>query len=103
MKQGFEKLSIGLAGWASDSGPTVEATGLLETAETLLESGSPSAEERDAWLEYLDKTRRPEFLLALPDDRARMRWAETTFPLIEHLGFGFEKTGKIGKYNDLRL
>jgi long-subunit acyl-CoA synthetase (AMP-forming)/GNAT superfamily N-acetyltransferase len=90
MKKGFEKLSIGLAGWASDSGPTVEATGLLETAETLLESGSPSAEERDAWLEYLDKTRRPEFLLALPDDRARMRWAETTFPLIEHLGFGFE-------------
>jgi len=64
---------------------------LLEAAESLLAEDVPDPKSRDLWFRYLNETRRRAFLLALPDPDTRNRWAETTFPVIRHLGYGFEE------------
>ncbi len=46
----------------------------------------PAAE----WHRYLDLTRRPAFLQALPDREARYAWADTTFELIPLSGYGLD-------------
>ncbi|MBE0566773.1 MAG: GNAT family N-acetyltransferase, partial [Krumholzibacteria bacterium] len=47
----------------------------------------PAATERDLWLRFLDDTRHPDFLTALPDAAARLRWAELVFRVVEDIGF----------------
>ena len=55
------------------------ALAVVSAAERALTAGTVPAE---TWHSYLDRTRRREFLLALPDAAARTRWAETTFDAI---------------------
>jgi len=90
MNQGMENLEGGLGSWLANLGSKEAATALLETAEEILQGGPPTQEMKELWFRYLDETRRHTFLLALPDPDARNRWAETTFPLIRHLNYGFE-------------
>ena len=52
---------------------------VVEEAERALGTNQVPPE---TWHRYLDVTRRREFLLALPGDEARTRWAETTFGAI---------------------
>src|SRR5450759_1027058 len=58
------------------------AFALVSAAEHALAAGTVPAE---TWHRYLDRTRRREFLLALPDAAARPRCAETTFGAIRAL------------------
>ena len=60
------------------------ALALVSAAERALAAGIVPAE---TWHRYLDRTRRREFLLALPDAAARTRWAETTFGAIRASGY----------------
>ncbi|HEY4914429.1 MAG TPA: hypothetical protein VIJ91_11000, partial [Candidatus Dormibacteraeota bacterium] len=60
------------------------ALALVSAAERALAAGIVPAE---TWHRYLDRTRRREFLLALPDVAARTRWAETTFGAIRASGY----------------
>lgn len=91
MNQGMERLESGLGNWLASLGSATAAISLLETAEEILAEGPPSQEMKELWFRYLDETRRHTFLLALPDPDTRNRWAETTFPLIRHLNYGFEE------------
>ena len=68
---------------AADPGAALST---LEAAEALLAPGF--AGDPAAWRAYLDRTRHPDFLTALPDDAARRRWAETTFAAVDGTGFG---------------
>ncbi|MFI5185066.1 MAG: AMP-binding protein, partial [Vicinamibacteria bacterium] len=68
---------------AAPLGPEA-ALDLVSAAERALAAGTVSAE---TWHRYLDRTRRREFLLALPDAAARTRWAETTFGAIRASGY----------------
>jgi len=61
------------------------ATALLEAAEEALAGGGSAP--RALWEDYLALTRRPRFLTALGNDDARRRWAETTFRVIDGIGF----------------
>jgi len=61
-------------------------TTLVESAEAHL-AGAVADQDTPIWQTYLELTRYPRFLLALPDDAWRLRWAETTFAVIEATGF----------------
>ena len=63
------------------------AAELLACAEELLTIGPASSHDRDLWCEYLALTRHPDFLTALPDAEARLRWAETTFTVCESIAY----------------
>ncbi|MFN2370015.1 MAG: AMP-binding protein [Candidatus Krumholzibacteriia bacterium] len=56
-------------------------------AATARLAAAPAAGERELWLRFLDRTRRPGFLTALPDAAARLRWAELVFRVVEDIGF----------------
>ncbi|MGW8266592.1 MAG: AMP-binding protein, partial [Longimicrobiales bacterium] len=105
MNQGLTTLEECLSAWRSVPGSARHAEAVLAAAEELLRQGAPSVEGRESWFAYLDETRRPAFLLALGHDEARRRWAETTFPVIEHLGFGFEEMllQRVGEHPDRTL
>jgi long-chain acyl-CoA synthetase len=91
MKQGLTRLEECFRGWMENQGSPPAADALLVAAEELVGEGLPSSEGREIWFRYLNETRRSSFLLALRDDGARNRWAETTFLLTRHLEFGFEE------------
>lgn len=90
MTEGQGIIEAGLGHWLADLGSTDAAMGLLATVEEILASGSTADTPDAVWHRYLDETRRTVFLQALPDDEARNRWAETTFPLIRSTEYGFE-------------
>ena len=87
MKDDVEEFVHAVDSWNPASpNPRFEPAQLLSRAEALLESdGSrvPSA----VWHAYLDDTRHPVFLTALPDDAHRKRWAASTFAAIRQSGF----------------
>jgi long-subunit acyl-CoA synthetase (AMP-forming)/GNAT superfamily N-acetyltransferase len=91
MNNAPSRLEESLRRWMAEAGSSAAAEAVLAAAEDLLTEGPPAPEGRETWFQYLNETRRPGFLLALPHQEARSRWAETTFPLIRHLGFGFEE------------
>jgi long-chain acyl-CoA synthetase len=68
-----------------DASTPLPALDILGAAERLLDSDAEP--DPGLWHEYLDRTRRPAFLEALPDDEARGRWAETTFAAIDRSGY----------------
>ncbi len=61
---------------------------LLEYVEQLLAESGVNALPDNSWTTYLEHTRHPDFLTALPDADVRNRWAETTFAICEGIGFG---------------
>jgi long-chain acyl-CoA synthetase len=68
-----------------------QALDILEWVENALrQTGVPTLETRD-WELYLEETRHPRFLTALPDHAAALRWADTTFRLVEELEFTLGK------------
>lgn len=91
MSQGIQTLETCLQELEARPGSPEEAQAVLAAAEASLAHGPPSPEDRETWFRYLNETRRSSFLLALAADDARDRWAETTFPVIRHLGYGFEE------------
>ena len=90
MSEGQGRLELSLGRWLEALGKKEAALDLLGAAEELLAGTSPWDVSRDIWFRYLNETRRPVFLQALPDAEARNRWAETTYPVIRHENFGFE-------------
>ena len=85
-----ERFTEDLDGWASGDTSPEAARSLLEAARTLLGRGRASDVAATAWHRYLDLTRRPTFLQALPDRGHRHAWAETTFELIPLSGYTLE-------------
>ncbi len=88
------RLERSLGEWLENVGSEEAAMALLATAEDLLaetsDGDSPWEIPEEIWFRYLNETRRTSFLQALPDADARNRWAETTYPVIRHKGFGVE-------------
>ncbi len=91
MEEGPVQLERALENCFERTGSEASALALLEAAESLLAEPSLRPDDRDLWFRYLNETRRSPFLLTLPDPDTRNRWAETTFPIIRHLGYGFEE------------
>lgn len=85
-----EGLEVRLGAWLEELGSESAAVALLTEAETLLASDNAWELPGELWHRYLNETRRPVFLGALPDPEHRRRWADTTFPVIRHTEFGFE-------------
>jgi len=64
-----------------------QAVDLLQWAEgALLEKGL-AALDKESWESYLEQTRHPRFQTALTQRSENLRWAETTFRLVEELDF----------------
>ncbi len=64
-----------------------QALDILDWAEAALQKKGVAALERDDWASYLEETRHPRFQTALPQRSDGLRWAETTFRLVEDLDF----------------
>ncbi len=75
------------ATFAPETGTTEAALQLLGQVEELLAGPGLAAVPAEHWQQYLEHTRHPDYLTALPDAAARGRWAETTFAIIEGLEF----------------
>jgi len=69
------------------SGSTDAAVRLLDFVVDTLGDAGFAALPGSAWTAYLEHTRHPDFLTALPDAETRKQWAETTFTVIENLEF----------------
>ncbi len=81
---------LGLMSPFKDAGESLteqEAMDLLQWVEEALKKEGVKAISRQQWLNYLEETRHPRFLTALPGHDEALRWAETTFRLVEDLGF----------------
>jgi long-subunit acyl-CoA synthetase (AMP-forming) len=85
-----ERLTGGLAEWAAGQGSPDQALVLLETAQELLRSGRAADVPEADWHRFLDLTRRPRYLQALPDRERRHAWADTTFELISLSAYGLD-------------
>ena len=68
-------------------GDSAKAMELLDLVAEQLAGPGLDTVDRDFWAAYLEHTRHPDYLMALPDAAARNRWAETTFTVIEGIGF----------------
>ena len=90
MTEGQGRLEAGLGNWLANLGSEAAALALLEAAEELQAATSPEVTSPDVWHRYLNETRRPSFLQALPDPETRHRWAETTFSVVLATQFSLE-------------
>ncbi len=90
MTPGQGRLEAVLGDWSADIGSRATAKALLETAEELLTGDTVAGVPKELWHRYLNETRRPDFLHALPDRSARERWAETAFRVILATQFSLE-------------
>jgi long-subunit acyl-CoA synthetase (AMP-forming) len=75
--------------WASGHA-SAAALDLLNTTKALVSAGRAGDVPAGEWHRYLDLTRRPAFLQALPDRETRYAWADTTFALIPLSGYTLE-------------
>ncbi|RKZ14254.1 hypothetical protein DRQ50_09230, partial [bacterium] len=78
MRDTVGNLSVLLAEWRAGKIP---ANRSLDTADGGIEA------EPGEWAAFLETTRHPDFLTALPDDEARGAWATLCFEVIERTGF----------------
>jgi long-chain acyl-CoA synthetase len=85
-----EKLTENLAEWSPEDPSPAAARTLLETAQKLLSAGAAGRVPDAEWHRYLDLTRTPAFLQALPDREHRSAWADTTFEAISLSGYTLE-------------
>ena len=76
-----------LEAWRSATDERPDAASLLQTAE-ILAAGDELSDA--AWRAFLDVTRKPDYLQALPDDAARLRWADTAIAAVRRTGFTLE-------------
>ena len=81
-----------IAAWSRgrEPGETSAAITLVETAEELLRRAPEVQVKSVLWHSYLDLTRHPRFLTALPDHGWRWRWADTTFAAITSSSYTLE-------------
>jgi long-subunit acyl-CoA synthetase (AMP-forming) len=73
--------------WHKDAADAPEAAAVLDRAARLVAGDELPPE---TWLDFLDITRRAEFLQALPDDAARRRWADVAIAAVRRTGFTLE-------------
>ena len=60
---------------------------ILETAESITREGQINSFKREFWLEFLDITKKPEFLKALGTAAARERLADVVFSLLQAIDY----------------
>jgi long-subunit acyl-CoA synthetase (AMP-forming)/predicted GNAT family acetyltransferase len=60
---------------------------LLEEAESLYSNDNADTVKRNDWIDFLDMTKKPDFLKALENDGVRIRWAEVVFKILQHTGY----------------
>ncbi len=93
MSQAAANFAEYLAPWLSPAtfdpaaGSPEAAVRLLDLVVEILADDGLEALARNDWTAYLEHTRHPDFLTALPDAEARKAWAESTFTIIEGLEF----------------
>ena len=72
---------------SSEKGDPDLAMLLLEEAESILANQHAGQEERTVWIDFLDTTKKPEFLKSLKDDSARIRWTEVVFKILQYTDY----------------
>ncbi|MDX2417906.1 MAG: GNAT family N-acetyltransferase [Xanthomonadales bacterium] len=65
-----------------------EASALLAFVDNVLDTGQEKHISRKRWHDYLDTTRRPDFLGALTSPEARMQWADHMFRIVDFSEYG---------------
>ncbi len=75
-----------------DADPSGDAAAVLDAARRELDAADapPDDTTRATWREFLDLTRRPDFLQALPDDETRRLWADVAVAAVRLIGFSLE-------------
>jgi len=77
-------LTSDLAAWRDGEADPASAATLLDTYSHHLET---DALDEGVWRAFLEITREPDFLEALPDDDARRRWADLAIGVVRRTGF----------------
>ena len=71
-----------------DSKPdSANAMLLLEGAESLFTAQKADSCDRITWIDYLNTTKKTDFLKSLKDDAARLRWSEVVFKILQHTDY----------------
>ena len=87
----MNKIELLLAEWKSlVPGNTLNqnlALKLLEGAEAVAKEGQTGITSRELWVEFLDLTKKPEFLKSLGTSEARERWANVVFTVLQHIDY----------------
>jgi long-chain acyl-CoA synthetase len=60
---------------------------ILEVAESICGKGEINTIHREFWIDFLDTTKKPEFLKALNSPEARDRWAEVVFSVLQVINY----------------
>ncbi|MFN8258544.1 MAG: GNAT family N-acetyltransferase [Bacteroidales bacterium] len=64
-----------------------EAQTILENVNLIVNNDETGLVEKEIWFDFLNKSAHPDFLEALPDDNARLLWAELVFKIIQQTGY----------------
>ena len=67
----------------TDSDRQTEAHTLLNFVDDILKSDQYELISREVWHDYLDTTRRPDFLCNLDSHEARLQWADLMFRIVD--------------------
>ena len=87
MSRHDEAMQRDLDAWRSGAENRPDAAGLLAEAESRVGDDDLSTA---TWHAFLDTTRDPDFLQALPDDEARRLWADVAIAAVRRTGFTLE-------------
>ncbi|MGA3013330.1 MAG: GNAT family N-acetyltransferase [Bacteroidales bacterium] len=60
---------------------------LLQEAGNDLSAEKADLVDRESWIDFLDTTKKPDFLKSLKNDSARIQWAEVVFKILQHAGY----------------
>jgi len=91
MKDGKGSLESSLGNWLANLGSTEAALHVLEISEALHENDPLAETPVEIWSRFLNETRRPSFLQALPDSASRYRWADSALSTLLATQFGLEE------------
>ncbi len=87
MSRNNEAMLRDLETWRAGADEAPDALLLVQEAEQLVTGEALSV---STWRTFLDITRKPDFLQALPDDEDRRRWADVAIAAVKRTGFTLE-------------
>lgn len=60
---------------------------LLQKVGSVFSEEKADLVDRESWIDFLDTTKKTDFLKSLKNDSARVQWAEVVFQVLQHTGY----------------
>jgi long-subunit acyl-CoA synthetase (AMP-forming)/predicted GNAT family acetyltransferase len=75
---------------------------LLQEAGSAFSAEKADLVDRESWIDFLDTTKKTDFLKSLENDSARVQWAEIVFKILQYTGYNLQDMidSRVNKHPD---